>query len=255
MPRRSFKFLFLVGLLIFTANVKDVFSQCGLPGTPPCRPPNSGGNSAEREAEKRRLARIEKERLARERAERGQAERDRLRRRKLAATVAKTSGQNQPVLNLFPVLNVTLGKTTAFELAKAGESCEEYDEKGDPKACYLVSGVYIYYNQRNLAESLYISKRREGGMPEEWKKLGFDWNLSFNGWLQLLKEMGYSPIVSKKPTVGKIAGQQVLNGEILTVVITGSGALQMSLNFNHGYGKTSPDDPSTLFAIDMSRIE
>ena len=248
-------FLFVsFGILLNT-----VSAQCGPDGTQPCpkKTPVPLSKDSKEAAAKQRA---ERERAEHERIERLRAQRERLKRKQLEEQKAKTTAQmidnvikyrdslkNQKPIELFPVENVTLGKTGSKMLSLTAEKCS------DESNCYQINGIYFYCNEKGLTETLYLSRLRFGGMPENWKNAGFNWDLSYNEWMDLFKKMGYVPFVTQKPVTEASSGQKFLKAEFLTWVTTPDGKAQIVLKFNYGFGKTLVTDKGTLFAIEINR--
>jgi hypothetical protein len=92
-------------------------------------------------------------------------------------------------------------------------------------------------------------------MPDKWKELGLSWELSYNGWLDLLKQLQYSISIAVAPQVEEWKGypsfRAVVDAEKQTKI-----PLKIELRF--AYGKqTTPDfadSPNTLYGIHIKAL-
>ncbi len=100
--------------------------------------------------------------------------------------------------NLFPLCGVTLGKTTTDELAQLGSKSEQYN--------YYIINSLKFWVKNNIASSVLLTRGYEN-MPEQWRNLGFAWELSYDEWITLLRNLGFQVRITKFPIV-KITGYQ-----------------------------------------------
>lgn len=247
----------VAGCLFAAGN--EIYAQCGPDGTQPC--------ASKTPVQSKQPGINNSAKIRAERPERLRAERERLRRKQLEKQNVKNSPEwmknvieygkatkNGTQLELFPVAGVTLGKTGSKLLSLMGENCGITGKNGKLTECYVVEGITFYCDENNLSDSLYLTKLRVSGMPENWRQNGFDWNLSYNGWVNLFKQKGYESLATEKPTVAVQSGKRFLRAELLTVVNTTAGRAQIVLNFDFGIGKTTANDPRTLFSISIDKF-
>lgn len=259
-------------LFLVAAAVVEVSAQCGAEGLDPCcgDPPRAckagkrpTGTALERNS---LTAKVIKERTALVRLQRQQAEQLRLRRKQLAkikdSEIAKIiqslleADRKAKTLELFPVADFTPGvkQTIYFSLSLDVEECSRFDESGNFEKCYIVDGYHLYFDKNNVSDHIYVSRLRLDGMPELWARSGFDWDLSYNEWVNLFKKLGYQTYAAEKPRVKNSDGEKYFDAELTTIVKTKQGRMQITLSFAHGYGKTTADDGETLFSILIDRI-
>jgi hypothetical protein len=81
-------------------------------------------------------------------------------------------------------------------------------------------------------------------MPERWRTVGFDWRLSYDGWLQLFDRLGWPVRVVKKPRTGTYNSQPSFEAKLEV----SSGNIQIELDFNYSKGTTTRD-AGTLYSI------
>lgn len=249
-----------------------VYAQCGLPGTPPC--PASKTSPVSKPVAREIAA---KQRAVREIAEREKAEQVRIARARLKLKqLAKkrsdsilerlkldsqnVAGYQQRLkkakpFDLFPVADVTLGKTESIYLSLRGNECGIKDDAGKMTECYELDGIYFYCDENKVSDKLYFSTLRLDGMPPHWKKAGFDWNLSFNEWKKLFETRGYYTVSFEEPKVVSESGERFLKGDLWTIIKTPDGNVAIGLNFNFGAGKTTLDDRGTLFSIEADILK
>ena len=258
MKKITLTFLALL-MMIFGVFYDSALAQCGADGTQPCPPKTLKPPVVDSTA---------KQRAAKENAERDKAERQRIARERVKqAAKQKANAGSEAVktvaayaaamkkakpLKLFPVEGVTFGETGSKYLSLAGNKCDVDD--ADSSGCYELNGIYFYCDENDLTDKLYISSLRLDGMPEDWKKLGFDWDLSYNEWVNLFKQKGYASLATENPKVVTKSGKQYLKAELTTVVKIANGYTRLTFNFVNGYGKTSVNDKGTLFSIVADKL-
>lgn len=130
--------------------------------------------------------------------------------------------------DFFPVYGVLLGKTTVSEARSRGlivERIGNYDSYStDVKDLKLGD-----YDHDGCFEHLFLSDYDE--MPEKWQQLGFDWQLSYDEWLALFQEMGFTIKHEKEPTVELYMGENVLSAKFVATIP--DQTLKITLEFNH----------------------
>ena len=147
-------------------------------------------------------------------------------------------------VDLFPLYGVTLGKTTVEELARLGEKTISIDKNtGAPYRYYVIRATNFWYNGAGIAEHIYIA-RGIYPIPEQWRALGFDWNISYRQWLTLLQRLRYSITVDEPPQVVEYSGHDSFSARISAT----KQPLMLTLDFNYNEGTTS-DSKKTLYSI------
>lgn len=166
--------------------------------------------------------------------------------RKLERT--KNSSKNYKeyasIKTLFPIYGVTLGKSTWYDMARAGYSLKTYDSS---VFADVLSLGFADYEGKGYFDKLYFTA---SDMPSDWIKLGFQKGNSYETWLKLLDEMGYTIIVTKEPEVGSYEGVETLNAEF--TAISEDAHLKMEFEFRYGENGSSLSSPGTLYSISMT---
>jgi hypothetical protein len=152
--------------------------------------------------------------------------------------------------DLFPLYGVTLGETTTRQLAQLGQRARLIDKNtGAPYQCYVIHGIDFWYDKAGIAESMYLV-RSSDPIPEQWRTLSFDWEISYNQWLILLQRLGYSITVKVPPHVVKYSGHDSLSAKITATKQTHI-PVKIELDFNYSEG-TKTDSKGTLYSIRVS---
>jgi len=155
---------------------------------------------------------------------------------------------------LFPVAGITLGETGSIYLSLSGKNCGIKDDAGNLTECYEVKGISFYCNENKVADKLHLTTLSLEGMPPEWTKIGFGWDLSYNEWVNLFKQNGYPSVGIEKPRVATDSGDKFLKAQLLTIVKIANGTALITLNFDYGIGKTTVNHRGTLFSIEVDKL-
>jgi hypothetical protein len=149
--------------------------------------------------------------------------------------------------DLFPLYGVTLGKTTVEQLAQLGERTTSIDKTtGLAYQSYVIREVDFWYNKAGVASDMYIAKGISS-IPEQWRALGFDWDIPYNQWLALLRRLGYSITVEQSPRVVTYDGHDSFSARI---VATKRAKPLIKLDFNYNNGSKT-DSKGTLYSISV----
>jgi hypothetical protein len=150
-------------------------------------------------------------------------------------------------VDLFPLHGVTLGETTVEELARLGTRTTSIDKNtGAPYRYYVICGTNFWYDDSGIAGQIYIP-RGVYSIPDPWKSLGFDWDVSYEQWLQLLRRLGYSITLEEPPRIVKYEGHDCFSAKILA---TKPARPLIRLDFNYNEGSQA-DSKGTLYSISV----
>lgn len=169
----------------------------------------------------------------------------------MASAIAKTKNASKgfrpssSISAFFPVYGITLGKTTWYDMAKAGHLVEIDDE--GICSCSTLGLRFWDFGKKGYFDNLYISHYEN--MPSDWIKLGFQWGNSYDTWVRLLEDMGYTIIVEEQPSVGKYDGRDVLEAKFRA--ISSDARLRMDFKFGYGESGCATSSPGTLHEIKM----
>ena len=150
---------------------------------------------------------------------------------------------------LFPLYGITLGKTTVAEIQKIGQKNSTIIDSttGKPYYFFIVSGMDFWYDESsNIVDHMYIT-RHNTTMPQEWQKLGFEWENSYTQWVGLLERLGYLIKVIDQPKNVEYKGHPSFSAKIEAYPREMTAA-RIELHFNYSEG-TTVDSKNTLYSI------
>lgn len=162
----------------------------------------------------------------------------------------QANGGDEPD-EFFPLCGITLGQTTVDELAQIGQGNPLlHARKGDGNYYEINATDYwfnVWYHDYDVAHSMYLVHTFP--LPEPWRQLGFDWELSYDQWFQLLLDLGFEIKVTKPPKVVVYNGHDSLRAELQAKrKRPGTTPLHLDLNFAFSRG-TETADPDTLYGL------
>ena len=164
----------------------------------------------------------------------------------LNAAIAKTRNASKkfvpsPAIDtFFPIYGITLGKSTWYDMARAGNMVESNDDGN--AYCRAHDLLFSDFGKNGVFSNLYITDG--SNMPPAWIKLGLQWGNSYNTWKKLFEDMGYTVIVEKAPA------ERGGNFSADLRVISPDARLRMDLEFDFRPGRD--DTPGTLYSISMT---
>lgn len=137
---------------------------------------------------------------------------------------------------LFPLYNVTLGETTVEELSRLGErSNPQYDY-------FRINGQDFWYDN-NTAWFMCLICGFDP-MPSQWKKIGFEWELSYNQWKTLLDRFKWNITIVEAPCIKQHNGQDCFSAQFYAI----SREYKITFDFKN-LEATSTNSPSTLYSL------
>ncbi|CAO3626556.1 unnamed protein product [Cunninghamella echinulata] len=147
-------------------------------------------------------------------------------------------------IKLFPLYNVTIGKTKEKELQNM-----EYEKKHQGESVYYAVNCVNFWVKNGIAHHMYLTKANS--MPEKWFAYGFSWSSSYNQWLELLQNKGFNIIGIDFPKTVKYNGHDSLNARIKCDINIDEYKYLLDLNFNYGDGSKA-DHKNTLYSLSLS---
>ena len=144
----------------------------------------------------------------------------------------------------FIIDDIHLGKTTIEDAEKLGYTSEKSENSCSISAKRDKFCFFWDCNCNGILESFNITSFEE--FPQSLKDMGFDFLLSYNEWIELLRQQGYTIENKTLPhqEYFKHKGYECFSAE---VVATKSNVKGINLNFNYEQG--NEDSGNTLFEI------
>ena len=158
----------------------------------------------------------------------------------------------------FPVAGITLGETTVeaaeeqdylydeFDYFSGHEHCDYYDEDGTTLIMY--KGIQFRKEDEDSCIT-HIYMTRYDPMFEEWKDLGFDWEMSYNEWKKLFMELGYDIQVIKRPHKEYWEEQGYWYLDATFIADAPDYSIRFRLQFDYGRSGYSQSSKKTLYSI------
>ena len=162
----------------------------------------------------------------------------------------------------FPVCGITLGETTVEEAEKQDFLYDEidyynsehkkssyYDEDGITIVMY--EGIQFRKEEKDLViTNMYMTHGRP--IFREWEDLGFDWNLSYNEWIELFKDWDYDIDVVTPPQKKFWKEQNYWYLSAKVRAIAPDDSVYFELRFDYGRNGYKQNSRGTLYAIIVS---
>ncbi|HYK34785.1 toll/interleukin-1 receptor domain-containing protein [Alloacidobacterium sp.] len=165
----------------------------------------------------------------------------------IASQEASHRGKNA---TLFPLWGIILGKTNESELEKLGERKEAKTDTGLVYGhYYVVNNIDFWVDEKSgVAHNIYITKYDI--WPKLWEEIGFRPQNSYDRYLFLLQQRGYSSKVEKQPRIKKWDGHDSFSA-VVTARILDPYYHKIKLDFDYGRG-TKTDSIETLYSMYVS---
>lgn len=142
--------------------------------------------------------------------------------------------------DFFPLFGVTLGKTTWKDARDMGYKVRKC--KPESSRTMNVEDVDFWDHEgEGIFTSIYWT-RDESDFPSLWKSKGFDWNLSYEEWIEVFEKMGFIITVTRQPNQ-----HNALNAEF--EALSSDKILNFILFFDYGEDGYYTSSPNTLYSI------
>ena len=162
---------------------------------------------------------------------------------KKTAQPAKDSPASVPTKT--PAWGITLNETTIKQAKSMGYKIET-DEDGS-KHCLTHNIDFRDDDKDGYFDHLFGYRFTGFEIPEGWKSKGFSWDNSYDRWIQVFKDLGFSISIERGPTVEEVHGRKSL----LAMVCADSPdkTLSFVLGFFAGEDGYLTSSPKTLSSI------
>lgn len=150
-----------------------------------------------------------------------------------AGTSSFSSGTSCDADKFFPVFgNIILGKTTKADFQRMGQEIDTSYSSG--WVCTMNDWAFWSHDGDGIAESIYTTCY--DGMPTEWSALGFDWSLSYNDFIQLFTNWGFS--FEKEPIKTETYQKRTcLKTEFTATSRDGSISFKLQFSYGNDHGE------------------
>jgi hypothetical protein len=158
----------------------------------------------------------------------------------------KSTVKTNKKCKFFPLYGVTLGKTSVKELANKGTRAKDRDDKGKKYKYYTINDMRFWYGD-DVANHIYMTYTDP--LPQQWRECGLDWDLSYNEWQQLFKDLGFMLSVVKRPKKEWYSGKFTLVAQFnASKKISDDVTISFEVYFNYSQ-KTSRKAEGTIYSL------
>lgn len=156
---------------------------------------------------------------------------------------------SQAIRQFFPVWGITLNETTIKQAKSMGYKVETHDDGS--KSIYSHEISFRDDDKDGYFDHLFgyspINVMKGFELSEEWKSKGFSWDNSYDRWIQVFKDLGFSINVIDEPKTKEFQGQKILRGSFMA--ISPDKTLEFLLGFHGGKDGYLTSSPRTLFSM------
>lgn len=159
--------------------------------------------------------------------------------------VSSSYSSSSSINDFFPLWGITLGKTTWNEAENLGHTVKIWKEGPDR---YVDVQNVDFWDHDGIGRftSLYWT-HSEADFPYSWKSKGFSWENSYDRWLDVFRNLGFTINVTKEPVTGEFSGHKTLSADVEAV--STDGLLELDLDFDYGEDGHYTFSPKTLYSI------
>ncbi len=150
--------------------------------------------------------------------------------------------------NFFPLFGITLGKTTWKDAKDMGIKVKKFEN--DQSRNINVEDVDFWdHDGVGIFTSLYWTND-ESDFPDSWKSKGFDWNISYDKWIEVFEKLGFDITVTRQPSQSVYSRRNTLNAEFEALSL--DKTLRFTMDFNYGGNGYYTSSPKTLYSITVN---
>lgn len=147
--------------------------------------------------------------------------------------------------DFFPLWGMNLGKTTWDEASSLGYNVELFG--GGPRRNVTVNKITFWDHEGVGAFTSLYWVDFFHDFPEEWKIMGFSWENSYDQWLSVLRNLGFTINVKDAPIVKEYSGRNTLSATFEAV--SSDGLLKFEYQFSYGEDGHLTTSPKSLYSI------
>lgn len=150
--------------------------------------------------------------------------------------------------NFFPLFGITLGKTTWKDAKDMGIKVKKF-EKEQSRNINVEDVDFWDHDGVGIFTSLYWTND-ESDFPDSWKSKGFDWNISYDKWIEVFVKLGFDITVTRQPSQSVYSRRNTLNAEF--EALSPDKTLRFTMDFNYGGNGYYTSSPKTLYSITVN---
>ena len=150
--------------------------------------------------------------------------------------------------NFFPLFGITLGKTTWKDAKEMGLKVSKFENE-ESRTINVEDVDFWDHDGVGVFTSLYWTYDEHDFTPL-WKSKGFDWNLSYDKWIEVFEKLGFDITVTRQPSQSIYSRRKVLSAEF--EALSPDKALNFIMDFNYGENGNLTSSPKTLYAITVN---
>lgn len=149
--------------------------------------------------------------------------------------------------DFFPLYGITLGETTWKQAEDMGYYVEIWKE-GPSRTIVVMDVDFWDHSGKGVFNSLYMTHSCR--IPSLWLSKGFSWDNSYDEWLEVFKKLGFTIVVTEKPSQKEYSGHNTLSARFLAK--SSDGTLSFDLDFDYGENGCYTSSPQTLYSISVN---
>ena len=151
---------------------------------------------------------------------------------------------SQAIRQFFPVWGITLNETTIKQAKSMGFKVETYEDGVNHVYSH---GIDFRDDDKDGYFDHLLGYHFSFEIPEEWKSKGFSWDNSYDRWIQVFKDLGFSINVERELKVEEFQGRKTLSAMVIATSL--DNTLKFVLGFCCGENGYQTSSPRTLSSI------
>ncbi len=154
---------------------------------------------------------------------------------------------SQAIRQFFPIWGITLHETTIKQAKSMGHKIVTYDDGVKSVFIHSDKGVSFTDDDKDGYVDRLFGFHFNFEFPEEWKLKGFSWDNSYDRWIQVFKDLGFSINVEREVKVEEFQGRKTLSAMVIATSL--DNTLEFVLGFCCGENGYQTSSPQTLSSI------
>lgn len=156
-----------------------------------------------------------------------------------------SSNSSGGIKQFFPIWGMTLNETTWSQAEALGYNVKIW--RDGPDRTTDVNRVSFWdHDGVGYFTSIYWT-HADSDFPNEWKSKGFSWDNSYDRWISVFSNLGFSINVKEQPTTKEYSGRNTLSANFVATSM--DKTLEFDMNFNYGESGYLTSSPKSLYGI------